>query len=182
MLQTVDDTTALRVAMGGGSSSEPSNTQQHQLFPPLDPSKHTKPAQSATKSSPREERWVPATLSKAGKVLWKGVKIALAVPTDEELKSYSRTHPPLGHIPMHIPMGTGSIATTPYRPPTARSERAMGQKSGQRAGTPDADGQSVKSMREMLSAPPPAESSAANTTWPMLKKEDYGSHFGKLEV
>jgi hypothetical protein len=126
---------------------------------------------------PREERWIPATLSKAAKVLWKGVKIVLAVPTDEELKSYSRMHPPPGHVPVHIPLGTGSVDASPYRPPRSRKDRSGRRSSIRRSGSWDRD---CESLRSMSSGPPPAASSAGNTTWPRLSKDDYGSQLRKL--
>jgi hypothetical protein len=158
------------VALGGGSSSEPSTAQQ-----PKPSSPRASPLRARPVPVPHRERWVSAAVSKAGKVLWKGVKVALAVPTDEDLKSYSHTHPPLGHTPMHIPMGTGAFATTPYRPRTARSSRLTRQRFRQRPCTSNGDSRSVRSMRSIRSVRSTIGSSVGGTTWPTLDQDDYGS-------
>jgi hypothetical protein len=198
-LLQVDDETAIHVAYN--------RTEKAAAHPPLSPvtedstqspvhshfsrpsvqSRGTQGTTNTAYSSPKnkylpgEERWVPATVSKAGKALWKGVKIALAVPADDELKSYSFSHPPLGHtvapvaVPVEEPRGRSALVGVSDGNGgfglIAGPEYAVSGRGGWGA---DTDTQAVRVGGDRMSViSRTTGGETVGTTWPMLERDDY---------
>jgi hypothetical protein len=119
-----------------------------------------------------------STTRRLGRALWKGVKFALAVPEDEELKSYPRRDGvvagragPRGYGMVATPWGVGRSADVESGPRLKRMdpEREMGMESGARPVVTDGGSQRSGSSRRTTGV------SNAGTGWPLNEYEDFTS-------
>lgn len=162
------------------------------------------PAPSKTSVSavaPRKQK-TPSKSSKAGKGFWKGVKVALSIPTDEELKSSSRRRRP---PPARPEAGSLSVDPITHAATESVADKGKGKAAAERneSRAPSSrlgssrNGETVagKSKNQAKSLEPGRSStksegsgssrrmssmksrlaSATATVWPQLQAEDYGS-------